>query len=73
MLAATVYDLYKIGPDLVAGDLHTIAVGFLLAMLTAMLVIRALLAFLTRHSFRLFGWYRIAVGLVMAAVLLAYG
>ncbi len=73
MLAATAYDLYKVGPELATGDLLTIAVGFLVAMATAMLVVRALLAFLARHTFRIFGWYRIAAGLAMAAVLLAYG
>jgi undecaprenyl-diphosphatase len=73
MLAATVYDLYKVGPELASGDLATIGVGFLLAMATAMLVVRALIAFLARHTFRVFGWYRIAAGLAMAAVLLAYG
>lgn len=73
MLGATVYDLYQIGPELAAGDLLTIAVGFGLALVTAMVVIRAFLAFLTRHTFRVFGWYRIALGLSMAGVLLAHG
>lgn len=73
MLAATAYDLYKVGPELASGDLVTIAVGFGLAFVTALLVVRALLAFLARHTFRVFGWYRIAAGLAMAAVLLAYG
>ncbi len=73
LLGATVYDLYRIGPALTAGDLLTIAVGFGLAPVTATVAIRALLAFLTRHSFRAFGWYRIALGLAMAAVLLAHG
>ena len=73
MLAATAYDLYKVGPELAGGDLLTIAVGFALALVTALLVVRALLAFLARHTFRVFGWYRIAAGLAMAAVLLAYG
>ncbi len=40
--------------------------GALAAHLTSLLVMRALLAFLRRHSFSLFGWYRIALG---AAVL----
>jgi undecaprenyl-diphosphatase len=73
MLGATAYDLHRIGPELAAGDLLTIAVGFALALLTAAAVIRALLAFLTRHTFRVFGWYRIAFGLAMAVVLVAHG
>jgi undecaprenyl-diphosphatase len=33
MLGATAYDLYRIGPELAAGDLLTIAVGFAAALL----------------------------------------
>jgi undecaprenyl-diphosphatase len=69
MLAATVYDLYKNRALLAADDLLLIAVGFLAAMVTAMVVVEALLRFLQRHSFVVFGWYRIAVGLAMAALL----
>lgn len=73
MLGATVYDLYKNHASLDFSDFWVMAAGFATALLTALVVVRALLAFLTRHSFELFGWYRIAAGLVMAAVLLARG
>jgi undecaprenyl-diphosphatase len=69
MLAATVYDLYKNRTFLAVDDLLIIAVGFLTAMVTAVIVVEGLLRWLQRHTFELFGWYRIAVGLVMAAVL----
>jgi len=73
MLAATVYDLWK-NRDLLAGDdLAIIAVGFVAAMLTAMIVVRALLAWLARHSFAVFGWYRIGVGLLLLVLLGVYG
>jgi undecaprenyl-diphosphatase len=71
MLAATVYDLYKNRALLAADDLLTIAVGFSAAMVTAMLVVEGLLRWLQRHTFEVFGWYRIAVGLVMAGILYA--
>jgi undecaprenyl-diphosphatase len=73
MLGATVFDLYKNRAILVADDLLIIAVGFFMAFVSAMLVVRALLAYLQHHTFVVFGWYRIAVGLVMAAVLTRYG
>lgn len=73
MLAATAYDLYKNRALLAADDLVTIAVGFLVAMVTAMIVVEGLLRFLQRHSFVVFGWYRIAVGLAMGAVLALSG
>jgi undecaprenyl-diphosphatase len=71
MLGATILDLYK-NRDLLSGsDLGLIAVGFVVAFISAIFVVRALIAYLARHDFRVFGWYRIAISLVMAAVLLA--
>jgi undecaprenyl-diphosphatase len=71
MLAATVLDLWKARGDLHGSEMLTIGVGFVVAMVTAFFVIKAFLRFITRHSFRGFGWYRIAAGIVMAIVLLA--
>lgn len=73
MLGATVLDLYKNRDFLASDDLAVIAVGFVMAFIAAILVVRALLAYVQRHSFAVFGWYRIAAGLVMAVVLLAQG
>ena len=44
-----------------------LAVGVLAAFATSLLIMRALTAFLRRHTFSVFGWYRIALG---AAVLI---
>lgn len=70
MLAATVYNLYKNQALLTLADVEIILVGFVSAMLTAMIVVEGLLRWLQRHTFEVFGWYRIAVGLIMAIVLL---
>jgi len=34
--------------------------------LSALLIVRAVLAFVSNHTYRVFGWYRIALGLVVA-------
>jgi undecaprenyl-diphosphatase len=39
-----------------------IAVGFSVAFLTAVLVVRWVLRFIGRHGYALFGWWRIIVG-----------
>jgi undecaprenyl-diphosphatase len=36
-----------------------------MAFITALFVVKALLAYLARHTYRAFGWYRIALGLVV--------
>jgi undecaprenyl-diphosphatase len=73
MIGATVFDLYKARDVLSTDGLALIAVGFAAALVTALLVVRALLAYLARHTFEIFGWYRIAVGLVMLVILAVYG
>ena len=46
-----------------------IAVGFAAAFLAALFVVRRVLDFVSRHGFAPFAWYRIVVGVVMAAFL----
>ncbi len=69
MLAAPSYDLWKQRDVITFDDAGLIAVGFICAFISAALVVKALLAFLARNTFRVFGWYRIAVGVVMLALI----
>ncbi len=46
-----------------------LAVATVVSFLVSVLVIRALMAFIKKHSFKPFGWYRIALGIVVLAVL----
>jgi undecaprenyl-diphosphatase len=71
MLGASALDLYK-GWDLLNASLALdIAVASAAAFVTAIIVVRAFVTFLGRHTFVPFGWYRIAAGLVMLAWLAA--
>ena len=67
MLAAAVYDSYRNIGLLSGQDVNAIVVGFAAAFLSALLVVRAVLAFVARHTYRVFAWYRIALGAVVAA------
>ncbi len=73
MLGATVYDLYKNRGSLTPEGLELIAIGFAVAFIAALLVVRALIRYLGRHDFTVFAYYRMALGAVMLAVLLARG
>jgi undecaprenyl-diphosphatase len=72
MLGATVLDLYKGRAALTPHDYEVIAVGFVVAFVSALIVVRAFVAFLQRHTFVVFGWYRILIGLVMMLILRHY-
>ena len=70
MFAASAYAIYK---DLKAPspDEHTawsmVALGTLVSAVVAFIVVRWLLRFSQSHTFVGFGWYRIALGLLMVA------
>src|SRR5690554_2642197 len=66
MLAATVYDLYRNASVLSGIEYFAIAVGFVAAFLSALFVVRAVLRFVSRHTYRPFAWYRIGLGIVVA-------
>ena len=67
MLGATVYDLYKSRAELSVDHGAVIAVGFVVAFIAALLVVRHLVAFVSRHGFAIFAWYRIVLGTLALA------
>lgn len=69
MFAAAVYDLYKNMGDLSAGDMHIIAVGFVIAFLSALVVVKGFIGFVGRFGLVPFAWYRIVAGCVVLAAL----
>lgn len=73
MGAAVAYDLYKNRDALDFAAVWDIAIGFGVAFLTAVLVVRWVLGYVGRNGYALFGWWRIIVGsLALAALLLGF-
>lgn len=73
MLGASVLDLYKHHDQIDASLGLEIAVASLAAFITAIIVVRAFITYLQRHTFTPFGWYRIAAGALMLALLAGSG
>ena len=71
MLAASSYDLLKSGAELGEGAWTTIAVGFVVSFLVAVVVIRWFIGIVSRMGFAPFAWYRIGVGTLALVWLLA--
>jgi undecaprenyl-diphosphatase len=69
MLAATTYDLAKSWSVLAVTDIPMFAVGFIVSFISAIIVVKAFLAYVSGHSFAVFAWYRIALGLVLLLTL----
>jgi undecaprenyl-diphosphatase len=62
MAGAFALDAWKSRDQLTAATVPLIAIGFVVAFVVALVVIRAMLAIVTRRGFAPFGWFRIAVG-----------
>jgi undecaprenyl-diphosphatase len=62
MTAATSYDIYKNWRSFAADDLASLALGFIIAFVVALAVVRGFVGFVSRFGFAPFAWYRIVVG-----------
>jgi undecaprenyl-diphosphatase UppP len=71
MLGAFVLDLYKNRSALSFDDGAIIAIGFVAAFVSAVLVVKALLDFVSKRGYAPFAWWRIVVGSVGLIALLA--
>lgn len=65
MFAATSYDLLKTGFSFTKGDWSDIVLGMIVSFVVAFMVIKWLLSYIQKHSFAIFGWYRIILGMIL--------
>ncbi len=72
MFAATLYKMFKFydgGGSFGSTEITLLLIGNVVAFIVAILAIKSFISFLTRHGFRVFGYYRIVVGI---AILVLY-
>jgi undecaprenyl-diphosphatase len=69
MLAATLYDIYKSGLSITSSQWESIMLGFVVSFVVAYFVIKMFLDYIRIHSFSIFGWYRIILGICVFLVL----
>lgn len=62
MGSAVFFDLFRSRNDLNFDDIGLIAIGFVTAFISGLLVVRFLLDFISRNGFAPFAWWRIIVG-----------
>ena len=76
MLAATGYKIlkaYQDQPEILKDKQNLVALGLgnLVAFIVAMLAIKFFIGYLQKHGFRIFGYYRIIVGVILLLLMLA--
>lgn len=62
MTGAFAYDLYKHYAELSGNDIAQIALGFVVAFVSGVFVVRTMLDFISARGLAFFGWWRIIVG-----------
>ncbi|HEX3756375.1 MAG TPA: undecaprenyl-diphosphate phosphatase [Rhizomicrobium sp.] len=72
MIGAFAYDFYKNRADMTTDHIGIIAIGFVVSFITALIVVKTFLSYVTRHGFVLFAWWRVVVG-TLGLIALAIG
>ena len=67
MFGASLIKLLKFGFHFTALEAGVLAVGMIAAFLVSVVVIRFLMGYIKKHDFKVFGWYRIVLGVVVLA------
>ncbi len=71
MLGATVkkcYDYYKDGFVLTHDQINFLIIGNVVAFIVALIAIKSFIGFLSKHGFKVFGYYRIIVGVALLII-----
>jgi undecaprenyl-diphosphatase len=64
--AKSFYDVYKDNPEVLHQDnMFTLTLGAIVSFVVALLAIKFFISYIQKYGFRLFGWYRIVLGLVV--------
>jgi undecaprenyl-diphosphatase len=72
MIGAFAYDFYKNRGEMTSDHLGIIAIGFVVSFVTAIVVVKAFLSYVTRNGFTFFAWWRVIVG-TLGLIALALG
>lgn len=70
MMAAALYTILKKHDELSFSSLFPIIIGTIVSFIVAMFVIRFVLHYIRTHTFNIFGWYRIVLGIILLIILL---
>jgi len=65
MFGASLLKLVKFGFAFTSVELITLIIGMAVAFVVSLVVIRFLMSYIKKHDFKIFGWYRIVLGIVV--------
>lgn len=65
MFGLSALKMLKFGLDFTATELAVLGLGMAVAFAVSVLVIKFLMSYIKKHDFKVFGWYRIVLGIVV--------
>lgn len=65
MLGASLLKVLKYDGDVTKSEIAILAIGMIVAFLVSFVIIRWLMGYIRKHSFKVFGYYRIALGILV--------
>jgi undecaprenyl-diphosphatase len=65
MLGASALKLVKFGFHFTSSELLTLGLGMIVAFAVSLLAIKFLMNYVKKHDFKVFGWYRIVLGIIV--------
>jgi undecaprenyl-diphosphatase len=71
MLGATVkksYDFYKDGFVLTNDQINLLIIGNVIGFIVALIAIKSFIGYLSKHGFKMFGYYRIIAGIAVILI-----
>lgn len=72
MLGVSLLKILDFGLSFTSAELITLAVGCVVAFLVSILVIKFLMSYIKKKDFKIFGWYRIVLGVVVILYFLIF-
>ncbi len=69
MLGASLLKLVKFGIEFTASEAIALLIGMLTAFVVSLFAVKFLMNYVKRHDFKVFGWYRIALGIVILFII----
>lgn len=67
MMGASAYKILKFGLDFTGAEFIILILGMVIAFAVSIVVIKFLIGYIKKHDFKVFGWYRIALGIIVLA------
>lgn len=72
MVGASLLKLVKFGFDFTGAEILTLVIGMVVAFAVSVLCIKFLMSFIKKHDFKVFGWYRIVLGIIILVYFLIF-